>query len=122
MCALLVPAQIDQCVRVTHQALPIVFEQGFEGGNVLQDDGGHDIAGAHGGLELAKIVRQGDVAELVHHQPDWNRQRPLVYLVRLIVEGLKRASVEHTYEVVEGAVIVGDNGKDTVGRGLWQEN
>lgn len=110
--ALLVSTEIDQRIRVAHQPLPIVFEQGFQGGDILQDDGGHDVAGAHGGLELAKIVRQGDVAELVHHQPDRDGQRPLVYLVRLIVEGLKRAGVEHTHEVVECAVIVGDDGKD----------
>ena len=80
----------------------------------MQDDGGHDVAGAHGGLELAKIVRQGDVAELVHHQPDRDWQRPLVYFVRLIVEGLKRAGVEHPYKVVECAVIIGDDGKDSL--------
>lgn len=109
---LLISTQIDQCVRVAHQALPIVLEQSFQSGDILQDNGGHDVAGAHGSLELTKIVRQGDVAELVHHQPDRDGQRPLVYLVRLIVEGLKRAGVEHPHKVVECTVIIGDDGKD----------
>lgn len=78
----------------------------------MQDDGGHDVAGAHGGLQFAEVVRQGHVAKLVHHQTDGDWQRPLVYLVRLIVEGLKGAGVEHTYKVVKCAVIVRDDGKD----------
>ena len=63
-------------------------------------------------MQLSEVVRQGDVAELVHHQPDRDGQRPLVHLIRLIVEGLKRAGVEHTHKIVKGAVIVGDDGKD----------
>ena len=37
-----------------------------------------------------------------------------MYLVRLVVEGLKRAGVEHTHQVVKGAVIIGDDGKDSL--------
>ena len=79
----------------------------------MQDNRGHDVAGAHGSLELAKVVRQGDIAELVHHQPDGDRQRPLMYLVRLIVKRLERTGVEHPYKVVERAVVIrydGENG------------
>ena len=35
-----------------------------------------------------------------------------MHLIRLIVEGLKRAGVEHTHKIVKGAVIVGDDGKE----------
>ena len=67
----------------------------------MEYNGGHDVAGAHGGLELAKVIRQGDVAELVHHQADRDGQGPLVYLVGLVVEGLKGAGVEHPHQVIK---------------------
>ena len=108
---LLISTQIDQCVGVAQQALPIVFEQGLEGGDVLQDYGGHDVAGAHGSLQLSKIVRQGHVAELVHHQTDRDRQSPLVYFVGLVVEGLKGAGIEHTHQIRKCGIVVRDDGE-----------
>ena len=77
----------------------------------MQDDGGHDVAASHGGLQLAEIIREGDIAKFVHHHPHGNRQRPLVNLVGLIVKTLKGAGVEHTYDVIKGSVIVWDDGK-----------
>ena len=62
-------------------------------------------------MELAKVVRQGDVAELVHHQADRDGQGSLVYLVGLVVEGLKGAGVEHPHQVIKRAVVVGDDGE-----------
>ena len=50
MGALLIAAEIDHGVGVADNAFPVVFEQGLELGDVLQDDGRHDVSGAHGGL------------------------------------------------------------------------
>ncbi len=111
MGGLLIPAQIEGRVRIAQQALPFILEQGLEGGNVLEHDGGHDVAGAHGGLELSKVIRQGHIAKLVHHQADRNGQGALVYLVSLVVEGLKGTGVEHTHQIVKGAVVVRDDGE-----------
>ena len=111
MGGLLVSTQINQRIGIAHQALPIILEQGFEGRDILKDDGRHDIAGAHGGLELAEVVRQRYIAELVHHQPDRDGQGTLVYLVGLVIEGLEGTGIEHPHQIVEGAVIVGDDGK-----------
>ena len=111
MGGLLVSTQVNQRIGIAHQALPIILEQGFEGRDILKDDGRHDIAGAHGGLELAEVVRQRYIAELVHHQPDRDGQGTLVYLVGLVIEGLKGTGIEHPHQIVEGAVIVGDDGK-----------
>ena len=36
---------------------------------------------------------------------------PLVYLVGLVVEGLKGAGVEHPHQVIKGAVVVWDDGE-----------
>ena len=72
----LISAQIHQRVGVAQKPFPVILEQGLEGGNVLEYNGGHDVAGAHGGLELAKVIRQGDVAELVHHQADRELMTP----------------------------------------------
>ena len=77
----------------------------------MQNNGGADIPGAHGGLELAEVIRQGHVAKFIHHQSYRDGQRPLVYLVGLVVEGLKGAGVEHPHQVIECAVIVWDDGK-----------
>ena len=109
---LLVAAQIQQRVSVAQQSLPVVLEQCLQTGYILQDDGGHDIAGTHGALYLYKIAGQRHVAELVHHQPHRNRQRPLMHLIRLIIQRLERAGIEHPHQIVKGAVTVGDNRKD----------
>ena len=36
-------------------------------------------------MELAEVIRQGHIAELVHHEPDGYGECPLVDLVRLII-------------------------------------
>ena len=107
----LIPTQINQCVGVAQKPLPVILEQGLEGGNVLEYNGGHDIAGAHGSLEFAKVIRQGDIAELVHHQADRDGQGSLVYLVGLIVQSLKGAGVEHTHQIVKCPVVIRDDGE-----------
>ena len=60
---------------------------------------------------LPKSSGRGDVAELVHHQADRDGQGSLVYLVGLVVEGLKGAGVEHPHQVIKRAVVVGDDGE-----------
>ena len=77
----------------------------------MQNNGRHDVAASHGSLQLAEVIRERDIAKLVHHHPHGNGQRPLMHLVRLIVKTLKGAGVEHTHDVVEGAVVVRDDGK-----------
>ncbi len=58
-------------------------------------------------------IRQGDIGKLIEYEPDRYRQRPHVYLVRLVVQFLKRLRVKHTYKEIQAVVIaVGDNAKD----------
>ena len=62
-------------------------------------------------MQLAEVIGQGHVAELVHHKPDGDGQAALVNLVRLIVEGLKSAGVGHTHQVVKRPIVIGDHGE-----------
>ena len=111
--ALLVAAQIHQGVGVADDALPVILEQGLQLGDVLQNDGGHDVPGAHGGLEPCVAIRQGNIGELVEHETDGDGQRPLMDLIRLVVQLLKGLGVEHPHQEVQGVVVaVGDDAED----------
>ena len=71
----------------------------------MQDDGGHDIPGAHGGLEPGIAVREGNIGELVKHQPHRNRQAASMHLVRLIVQLLEGLRIQHTHQEIQGGVV-----------------
>ena len=103
--ALLVAAEIDKGISVADDALPVVFEQGFELGYVLQDDGGHDVAGSHGRLQAGVTVREGDVCKLVEHEAHRHGQTAHVNLVRLVVQLLKCLGVEHADKEIEAHVV-----------------
>ena len=100
------PPKVQQRIRVADQTLPVILEQGFQRRNVLQDDGGHDVAAAHGSLQLAEIIWEGDITKLVHHHSHGNGSAPWCTFVGLIVKALKGAGVEHTHNVIKGAVII----------------
>ena len=111
--ALLVAAQIHQGVSVADDALPVILEQGLQLGDVLQNDGGHDVPGTHGGLKPCVAIRQGHIGELIEHEPHRNRQRPLMHLVRLVIQLLKGLGVEHPHQKVQRVVVaVGDDAED----------
>ena len=111
--ALFVAAQIHQGVGVADDALPVILEQGLQLGDVLQNDGGHDVPGTHGGLKPCVAIRQSDIGELVEHEPHRHRQRPLMHLVRLVIQLLKGLGVEHPHQEVQGVVVaVGDDAED----------
>ena len=112
--ALLVAAEVEHGIRVTQQALPLIFIKGLQSGNILQNDRRHDIAAAHGRLYLAKLVGQGHVAKLIHHQTDGDRQATLMQLVRAVVERLEGAGVEHSHKERKGAVVIGNYAKDSL--------
>ena len=105
MRGLLVSSKIDEAVCVSDNALPVVFEKGLELRYVLQDDGGHDVSGAHGGLESGVAVRQGHIGKLVEHETHGDGQRPLVDLVCLKVQLLERLGIKHTNEKVQAVVV-----------------
>ena len=79
----------------------------------MQYNGGHHVAGAHGGLETGVPVRQGDVGELVEHEPHRNGQTAAVYLIRLEVKLLERLGIEHTHKKIQAHVVaVRDNAEN----------
>ena len=111
--ALLIAAQVEKGVGVADDPLPGVLEELLELGDILQDDGGHHIPGAHGGLEPCIPVRQGHIGELVEQEPHGDRQLPAVYLVRLIVELLEGLGIEHPHQEIERYVVaVRDDAED----------
>ena len=113
--ALLIAAEIDKGIGVADDTLPVVFEQGFELGNILQDDRGHDVAGTHGRLQAGITVWQGDVGKLVKHEAYRHGKAAHVYLVRLVVQLLKCLGVEHTHKEIEAHVVaVRDDAEDSL--------
>ena len=50
MGGLLVAAQIDKGIGISDDALPVILEKCLQLADILQDDGSHDITGAHGCL------------------------------------------------------------------------
>ena len=110
---LLVAAQIQERITVAGYGLPsVLLIQSFELGQVLDDDRGADLPGAHGGQGLVKLLRQGHVGELVQHHPHMDRQPSMIHMVSLIIELLNDLGVEHTHEVGQRRVVVGDDGED----------
>lgn len=76
----------------------------------MQDDGSHNIAASHGGLQPGIAVRKGNVGKFIEHQSNRDGQGAAVIPVCLIVQLLKRLRIEHTYqEVQRGVVAVGDH-------------
>ena len=61
-----VAAEIKELVAVAEDRLPFLFKQRFERRHILQNDGHIHIAGAHDRKDLGEILRQADIAELVH--------------------------------------------------------
>ena len=105
---LFVASEVDEGIAVAHQGFPTVLEQSFQLGHVLDDDGHGDFPAAHGGQQLFKIVRQGDVGKLVHQEMHMDRQPAAVLPVGQVVELLESLGVEHPDQVVKGGVVVGD--------------
>ena len=81
MGGLLITAEIQEVVAIAHDALPLLFKQSLELCKVLDDDADGDLAAAHGGQQLVKLIGQGDVRKLVHHEVNGNRERTSVYMV-----------------------------------------
>lgn len=56
---LLVAAQIEKFITVSHNALPLLFKEGLELSEVLDDDAHGDLSAPHGGKQLVEFIRQG---------------------------------------------------------------
>ena len=56
--------------------------------------------------------RHCDIRKLVHDKMNVNRESAAVNIVSGVIELLEKLGVEHADDEIEGAVIVGDDGKD----------
>ena len=112
MGGLLVAAQIEKFITVSHNALPLFFKKGLELSEVLDDDAHGDLSAPHGGKQLVEFIRQGNIRKLVHNEMHMDRQPAAVYHIRLIVELLEQLGIEHPHNKVKTGVIVGDHGKN----------
>lgn len=111
MGTLLVTAQVQKLVAVTHDALPLLLKQSLQLRKILNDDGDGNLAASHGGQELIKLIRQSDIGKLVHDKMHMHGQSAAVNGVGLIVELLKQLGVEHTHDEIEGTVVIGNYGE-----------
>ena len=112
MGALLVAAQVQERIAVAGDGFPTVFlVQSLELGQVLDDDGGANLTGAHGGQGFVELLRQGHVGELVQDHPHMDGEPPPVHMVGLIVQLLDDLGVEHTDEVRKRGIVVGNDGE-----------
>ena len=66
MRGLLIAAQVDELVAVADNAFPLLLKQGLELRHVLNDDRDRNLAGAHGGEQLVKLIGQRHVRKLIH--------------------------------------------------------
>ena len=105
---LLVAAQVQKFIAVAHNTFPLLLEQGFQLRKVLDDDGDGNLTASHGGQELIKLIRQGDIGKLVHDKMHMHGQSAAVNGVGLIVELLKQLGIKHTHDEIEGTVIIGN--------------
>ena len=79
----------------------------------MQDNGSHNVAAAHGGLQAGVAVREGDVRKLIEHQSNRNGQGTAIIPVGLIVQLLESLGIEHTHQEVEGGIVaVRDNAEN----------
>ena len=81
MGALLVAAQIQKLIAVAHDAFPLLFKQGFELCQILQDDTDRHATGTHNRQYLVKIVWQGNIGKLVHNKMAMHGQAAAVLVV-----------------------------------------
>ena len=109
---LLISAQIDKLIAITHDALPLLFKQGLELGKVLQDDTDRNTAGAHDRQDLVEVIRQTYVGELIHQEMDVNGERPAVFVVREGEKLLEYLGVEDGNKEVKAGIIIGDDSKE----------
>lgn len=108
---LLVAAQVQKFIAVAHNTFPLLLEQSFQLRKVLDDDGDGNLTASHGGQELIKLIRQGDIGKLVHDEMHMHGQPATVNGVGLIVELLKQLGIKHTHDEIEGTVVIGNNGE-----------
>ena len=59
MSGLLISAEVDKLITVSHNALPLLFKEGLELSEVLDDDAHGDLSAPHGGKQLVEFIRQG---------------------------------------------------------------
>ena len=63
MSGLLIAAEIKKLVAVSHDGLPLLFEQSLKLRKVLDDDTDAYLTRTHRGEQLVKFVRQCDIRE-----------------------------------------------------------
>ena len=64
MGGLLIAAEVQKSVTITHNTFPLLVKESFQLGQILEDDADGDLPAAHGGKELVKIIRQSDVSDI----------------------------------------------------------
>ncbi len=89
----------------------MLLKQSLQLRKVLDDDRNGNLTASHGGQELIKLIRQGDIGKLVHDEMHMHGQSAAVNRVGLIVELLKQLGIKHTHDEIEGAVIIGNYGE-----------
>ena len=104
----LVAAEVQQGVRVAGDGFPGVLELLLDLRHVLDDGAAGDVSGPHG-CQFAGQPRQIDRGSLIQDEVDMLGQRPVVDLVRAVVEGMEHLGIKQTYQEVIGIVIVRDN-------------
>ena len=76
-----VAAEIKELIAVAEYRLPFLFKQRLERRHILQNDRYIHIAGTHDRKDLGEVLRQADIAELVHQEVDGNGQTAAVFVV-----------------------------------------
>lgn len=76
MRALLVAAEIEELIAVTHDGFPLLFKQGFELGKVLNDNAHGNFPRTHSGKQLVELIRERNIGELVHDKVDMDGSLP----------------------------------------------
>ena len=76
-----VAAEVKKLVTVAKYRLPFLFKQRFECRYILQNDRHEHIAGTHDRKDLGEVLRQADIAELVHQEVNGDGQTAAVFVV-----------------------------------------
>ena len=107
----LVATKIEQFIAVAQDALPLFFKEGFQLGNVLQDDGYRDIPRTHGGQQLVEVIRQAHVRKFIHEKVHRHRQASPVLVVGQMEQLLENLGVQDGHQEIEAGVVIGNQGE-----------
>ena len=113
MGGLFIAAEIQELVAVADDALPLFFKERLQLRKVLNDDTDRDLPASHRGQQLVKLIRQGDVGELIHDEMDMDREPAPVDVIGLFAEKIEELGVAEGDQEVEGIVRIGHDQKQS---------